>query len=521
MRLRQVFSLLLVTGFFLLSFQIFFENIHVASGQTVSNASNQKHILRVPTGWSVHRGADGLVAFHPKGWKVQPRGNGAFGVYHLGLNGGTDAVALVQPLETIEGPTTGVVEHIGRVFPDVFPNVRVSNLRYACKKPEVVVSDLRYQDGDTLFKGSALCFRQQRQGVVYAIAAAELSWRRKEPVLKKILSSFFYAGKEIGETRLQQRAALPQMVTWRDPVENSFTCPVPKGWKVEGGLRRYTATDIRPEIVATSPDGSVLVRLGDAGIPTMVVNSPMLVSTGFQEGSWYSPDGLNQWLVMRYLPGYNFLSEYYLPIRFQSFNITSQKDLQEISRLTANYFHQVGMQIRVDTGQVHFEVQVDGSLRKGFGVAQTAFFPLPTMPDSGHWAVLSVFGYLADPGQEALGEEVLKQLVSGYRVDPRWQAMQNKTVGRVSRIISDTNREINNIIARTFENRSASEDRMAAQRSRAMRDYVLIQDPQTGKNFEIPSGSNYYWRREGTNTFFGTQSPDMPNYWLKEMKVVD
>jgi hypothetical protein len=62
---------------------------------------------------------------------------------------------------------------------------------------------------------------------------------------------------------------------------------------------------------------------------------------------------------------------------------------------------------------------------------------------------------------------------------------------------------------------------MAARRSRAMLDQVLIEDPQSGAQFEVPAGSNYYWRREGTPAFIGTDSPDMPIYWLKEMKVID
>lgn len=521
MNLQWIFRLLVIIGLFLFPHQIHSKNMLAPSSQTVQTDGNEKPLLRVPAGWTVHRETDGLVVFHPLGWKIQRRAKGAFVAYRQGNNGGADALALVQPLESIQGRAAGVLEHIGQVFPDILPNVRVHNLRHVSKIPEVVFSTLHYQAGSTVFEGSAMCFRQQRQGVVYVMAAIQSDWRREQPVLKKILTSFFYAGRGIAHDNLQPSEGLPEMVTWQDPIEHSFTCPVPKGWKVEGGLRRFTATDIRPEVVTTSPDGSVLVRLGDAGIPTMALNSGMLASCGFQEGSWYSPDGLNKWLVMRYLPGSYFLSEFYLPNQFEHFTIVGQKDLQQISRQTVNNFLHMGMRVQVDTGQLRFDVHMDGSLRKGFGLAQTAFFPLPAMPDSGHWTVLTVFGYLAAPGQETLAEGVLMRLVSGYRVNPRWQAMQNRTIGKVSQIMSDTNREINNIISQTFANRAASEDRMAGRRSRVIRDQVLIQDPQTGENFEIPSGSNYYWRKEGTNTFFGTESPEMPKYWLKEMKVLD
>jgi hypothetical protein len=67
--------------------------------------------------------------------------------------------------------------------------------------------------------------------------------------MRRILLGFFYSDsssppKAKGGKRLQ----LPKLVSWRDPLEGAFTCPVPNGWKVEGGLKRFTALDVRPEL---------------------------------------------------------------------------------------------------------------------------------------------------------------------------------------------------------------------------------------------------------------------------------
>ena len=115
-------------------------------------------------------------------------------------------------------------------------------------------------------------------------------------------------------------------------------------------------------------------------------------------------------------------------------------------------------------------------------------------------------------------------MVAGYRTDPNWRARQIQTTGQVSRIMSDTNNQISVMIDRTFQDRSASQDRMFERSSRAIRDQVLIEDPDTGERYEVPAGSNYYWRLDGEEAFAGTEtatSPYLPNHWVREMRIAD
>src|SRR5579863_6969441 len=48
-----------------------------------------------------------------------------------------------------------------------------------------------------------------------------------------------------------------------DPNEHAFAIDVPAGWKVEGGLVRRGPVDLSMFLRALSPDGSILLILGD------------------------------------------------------------------------------------------------------------------------------------------------------------------------------------------------------------------------------------------------------------------
>jgi len=74
-----------------------------------------------------------------------------------------------------------------------------------------------------------------------------------------------------------------------------------------------------------------------------------------------------------------------------------------------------------------------------------------------------------------------------------------------------------------YMNRSQSRDRFQDRQARANRGGVLIEDPNTRQVFEVPSGSNYYWRVGSGNEIIGTEtnSPDLPLHWLQKMRTID
>lgn len=484
-----------------------------------AQAAAPTHRLRVAPGWTLYRGQTGLILCHPAGWQVQERGSGGFLSFRPGPAGNATAVVLAQPIEKIEGQALGVVKGVGRIFPELFPEARVDRARSVSGNPEVAVAAIDYTAGGSAFKGAGMCFKSADRGVLYVMASNPATWVQDAPVMEKILTSFFYSAEGPAPA-----ASLPPMVPWRDPREGAFTCPVPQGWNVEGGLQRFSAIDFRPEVLATRPDRKILVRLGDASVPPLSLPGPMMLSTGFSEGSWYSPDGVTRRLVLRYLPGARFLTDYYLPQRVAGLSNVTIKEMPELSRHEQAKGARMGIASNVDTAEIHFDAQTENGPRKGYGFIQTVCMPIPGAQGEGLWFVSRIFGYLADPPLEPLAGAVLNRMVAGYQTDAAWEAMQLRTAAKVSKIWSDTQREIGDMIHSTFQERARSQDRMHERWTRAYRGEVLVEDPNTHQRYTLPSGSNYYWRIGASEDFIGTQASDpvqLPNHWVHQMRIVD
>ncbi len=343
--------------------------------------------------------------------------------------------------------------------------------------------------------------------------------------MRRMLGAFFYAGRGAeGADGSEGGRRLPEMVEWRDPAEGAFTCPVPRGWTVEGGLRRFSALDTRMEVVVTRPDRRIVVRIGDASVPPFQLPSQLGMSMGFREGGWYSPDGVNRSLIMRYLPSTVFLTQFYLPPRVGRIRDVRAKDFPDVSAQVAAQWQRAGTRARVDTGEIAFEAEGQPAPRKGYAFCQTILNPLPNIPDAGVWFMTALNGYLAAPAAEPEARAVLTRMALGLRWNPAWQAAQSRTNARVAEINRRTHEEISGIIQRTWENKSRSWDRSQENWSRAFRGEVRIADPETGEQFEVPSGSNYYWRAGAGDDIVGTETadrPTVPRHWVREMRIAE
>ncbi len=481
--------------------------------------------MRVPQGWRIHQGQTGLVVMLPPDWRVTEVSDGAFMVVKPGAGGGAEALALAQPMG-IEGRAEGVVMGLGQILPQVFPGVRVSQARTISTQPEVAEARLDYLVNGQPYQGSVLCFKLGNQGMLYATAASREAWPRERATAMGILQHFLYAqgGQGGGVGGAPGGVQLPAMVTFTDPNEHAFSCQVPQGWRVSGGAKRFHAIDVRAEVVAESPADGLVVRLGDAEIPSFAMANQFLASSGFPEGSNYSPGYGLQQVVLRYLPGVQFAVQWYLPRRVGQVGEVKARDLPEISRPVQALYNQAGIPSRVDTGEATFNAQTNQGPARGYIFVQTIGATAPGQPNLGTWKPEILYGYLARPDREALAQAVLNAMVQSYRTDPEWQARQSQTTGKVSGIVTQTNDAINRIIRDTFENRQRSQDRALERYDRgAIRGTVLVEDPNTGQKLEVPGGSNYYWRGPG-DTVVGTQTdtrPYSPNHWLERMKVLD
>jgi len=422
-----IMSPLIFAFLFLVISSAFAQNIY----QPTVQSHSQQIKAEIPPGWTVFRGQSGLIVVHPLGWNVKEQGAGAFLTYRLGPGGIATALAMVAPMQRIDGQALGVVQGVGQIFPDLFPNVNIFKSRLLSQNPEVAMAEMQYAPKGLPFKGMAMCFKKDNRGVLYAIAGSISTWLQDEPVMKQILSRFFYAG-ETGSVG-GGSSPLPQMVPWNDLREGAFTCPVPAGWQVEGGVTRVAPLDKRAEILVISPDKKALVRIGDTFIPSFAAPGRMTQFAGVSEGMWHSPDGMHRIFVMRYLPGPVFLTQYYLPQRAgQVTNVRTRTYPEIVQRIQAQR-SQV-FPIQVDVGDVSFDAQTEMGQRKGYAGVQTVMSPVPGYPGDAVWWVEFLAGYLAAPEAEPVAEAVLQQMVTGFQMNPIWSEQQARQAGEISAI---------------------------------------------------------------------------------------
>lgn len=334
--------------------------------------------------------------------------------------------------------------------------------------------------------------------------------------MKQILGRFFYSGGQ-GQPGI---ASVPLMAMWKDPLEGAFTCPVPQGWKVEGGLKRFSLGDVRPEVWAVRPDNQILVRIGDSFIPPMTLPTQLGMQYGFVEGQWEGGVFGTKMLVMRYLPSTFFLTDFYLPQRVgQVSNVQARNLPQKVSQAW-------GQKVLIDIGEITFDAQTEMGFRKGYAFVKTTMMPASAagVPGGGYWNVETFHGYLAEPKAEPLAQAILKRMAEEYQIDPNWDAQQKQAMFKAHNIARKSQQDTFDIINRTYSNRSRSQDLMNENWSRAYRGEVLIQDPTTGQKYEVPAGSNYYFRIGSENQFIGTDTstaPYSPNHWLREMRILN
>jgi hypothetical protein len=352
------------------------------------------------------------------------------------------------------------------------------------------------------------------------MASDASTWEKNAQVMVHILSSLrFAAAPTEGNSPTSY-----QMTAWQDPMEQAFTCQVPVGWDVRGGLYREHAIDVRPELMATSPDGRIVIRIGDAWIPPMIVENPNLSRANIYRWQWYSPGYGFRSLVVPYLPGARYLVDMYLPNRVGDCQIVNERDLPEISAMINEMRSRMNDPRIAEAGEVCFNVKTAQGVANGYLYCQTSVIKNPNAPT---FLVDNLYGYMAVPEMESTAQRLLLQILQSIQFDPTWQAKQIELAGGVSKVVADTSQKISDTLFQTFRQRWEIEDRSADNFSRYLRDQERVVDPNTGERFDVPAGSEYYWRASGSTNadpILGTDTderPYHPNFWFHKMTVVD
>lgn len=457
--------------------------------------------------WTVHQDPAGFSVEIPRGWKVKSHPKTG----QIDVTGTSQERVTIVPFfirgrpdtKALPGILQGLVREYGGETQWQSPRFEgKSTLRMTGKtKNEVVVSAMTWVSSG---RGTA--------GILYVTSAPEERYGRMVDVWARILKSFRIRGKASGESG---GTVLPAFVVWKDPLENAFSIEVPKGWKVDGGLHRFASVDTRVELVATSPDNAITIRIGDKEIPPFVEPNPTLTMSGFPEGSLYSPGYGVVMLVKSYRDGVDFAEEYVRSRYGQEcpdLEIVERKDRRDMSEAFNEIYRSssvYGVEVVLTTGEVAFTCTRSGKKTKGYFFAGTQRSVVQGT-GAGTWNMQYLAGFIAESGQADPAEAIGARMVNTLRINPDWLRMQEHLAGETSRIVSETHAKISNLISESYWSRQAVMDELDRRRSNAILGVVDVVDPATGKEYQVESSSDYYWIDHRGN-IVGTDTYTIPN----------
>jgi len=457
-----------------------------------------------PASWKTQEDPMGFRVALPPGWKVNANRNSG----RVEILGTTGESVIVWPFFLSDSgagmsafSSADAIVVVSRLATRVWPDAA-----WSTPQPSgLTVVHLTGSRGDLTVVSflSWISSPQGTAGYYYATAAPTERYHGLEDTFAKILASF----RMTGAAAKQKPADAIHYIRWTDPHEQAFSLEVPAGWRVTGGMLRFASVDTRGSVEAVSSDDLIRVTVGDTDIPAFTQPTPTLAMSGFGEGSWYSPGYGVRMFVRRYLTGKEFVSEYVhnkVARICPGLNITDTRDI-------TNTVNAQSYNSGFTAGEVDFTCHRDGRTFKGsYGaVTQQPVY-------GGVWLVISLGGYLAVAEKALEAHSVLEHMGSTFQMNPQWQNSQNNIAANTSQIVSQTQRQVSKSISDRYWNRQSANDEMSRRRSNATLGLEDVVDTNTGRQFKIESGSNYYWVDQ-RGTVVGTNTDTRPNLDFREL----
>lgn len=214
-------------------------------------------------------------------------------------------------------------------------------------------------------------------------------------------------------------APATQWTRFEDPNEHAFSLDVPAGWKTEGGLVRRGPVDLSVFLRALSPDGSVMLILGDP--------APAYFGTpGLGAGPKARPYLAGQAYARQYL-------EESLPALCSSAQFISAEDRPEIA---SGPLAQGTPYARHDAGDATFSCIHNGKPVKAFMVAGTFLYAARMRAMPGSWGVNLLAGFLAPEARVDEVKAIVLHMLQSSRFDPDWNRRQQANVDQATRTLN-------------------------------------------------------------------------------------
>lgn len=305
------------------------------------------------------------------------------------------------------------------------------------------------------------------------------------------------------QTGMSQQSCLPPTPfagyqTFVDPNEHAFSCEVPVGWKIEGGLTRASSIDARPWVKATSPDNLMVAFIGDDKIPPYSMPTATGMQLGFGVGAKYGGGE-----VRNYVPARRYV-EQYVRNSLKSF-------ISDIQVVEANDHPDIAAAINGTVGATKSEaasIKFTGMYR---GIPAVGYYLASTKATvaygTGMWWVSLLAGELSPADRSQGGLSVILHMMQTFKMDPVWKGQSVANAGEVSRQYTAQSQAVSNSIMSRYWSQQAANDanhaaywgRQAVQDHAAnnFSDYIrgtqTVQDPSTGSQYKVNYGPQYHW----------------------------
>ncbi len=290
----------------------------------------------------------------------------------------------------------------------------------------------------------------------------------------------------------------------------AFSLLMPVDWVMEGGIQWRLDNPAFPAYGAVKvrhPQGTEEFEIFP-NLPFFWTNNPMVRST-HPPGSKYfgsvvrEPVGAEQALRQIVLPAFR-----------DGARVVDAKPVPELAKMVREMQARSQPQARITADAARVRVEYEASGREMeeeiFAVVQNFSFSMQTLQGvvtNQNWWVDYLFSFKAGKGKLDAAAGVLQTVAFSFKLDRNWynrysqlvemliqrQIRHIRTLGEISRMISQTSSEIREDRLRQWEKDQAVRDRLNEEFSRSIRGVDAYHDPNKGGLVELPSGYENAW----------------------------
>lgn len=291
----------------------------------------------------------------------------------------------------------------------------------------------------------------------------------------------------------------------------AYSFLVPKDWTVDAKVYWSYDNPGMPSnsyVRAWSPDGSLLFEVSPV-VPFFWTNSQFSLSFN-PPGSKYSGHTVAQ--PMNAVQSLQNIALPYYRQGYQNLQVSEQKNLPGlVSSLIKNQQSYPGISYTADGGMLKLNYIRNGvSFEEEFyGIVEVSSSQIPDMYQgtvtSSFWYLGYMFSFAAVQGKLEANRKLFETIVNSFKINLQWfnkyqqvvnllinQQMQSiYQAGQISRIISQTNNEISQMINDSYWQRQEVNDRIAENFSQSIRGTANFNDE--GNTVELPNTYSDVW----------------------------